>query len=134
MNDFKLIVFPLAFVIVLLAIVVPVTSELQLERCSLAFDFIMESDLIGSRTSEEVLADCEVQKHYLMKHPRKTLRLCIDFEAVNNDNRIRANINRRLAEGAYHVITGESIVFDEKGIAQQIKSINPHLAEEYESP
>jgi len=87
---------------------------------------VIESDLLLSKSTEQILSEQSETIDYLMKHPKQTLKSCIAYED-NNLNESKNDLMWNLAKTAYGQITNENLPEEPKNLNEFLKTKNPEL-------
>lgn len=115
--------------ILTLGVILPIFKTIQDERCSLAFSKVIESDLLLAKSIEQIITEQTETIDYLMKHPKQTLKNCVEYETQNPENP-KSEILIKLAGPAYKKITNEDLPKETVCLNKTIQISNPELYEE----
>lgn len=122
MMNLKRLFVPVAALIFILGLVLPVFNLIQEERCSLMFSEIVTSDIVGIGISAtETIWSHPQQISYLMKHPEQTLKNCMDFEDASPDTE-QKDLNSELAKMAFKAKTGRILMIGPAGLKAALKN------------
>lgn len=127
MKILKVSVFPLAMLIIITMVLIPIISDLYQERCHLSYNAITETDLLGTLKPEEILAAQPEHLAYLMKHPEILMKLCLNAEQLKHQTGVD-DLNRSLAQMAFKKLTGETLQLENKSVGEALAEQAPKLA------
>lgn len=125
-KSLNALVIPVIVLILVVGVLLPIFSTIKEERCSLAFSKVIESDLLLSKSPEQIIAEQSDTIAYLMKYPKQTLKNCIAYEDENL-NSSKDDLIWNLAKIAYGQITNENLPEEPEKLNEFIKAKNPEL-------
>ncbi len=126
MKNLRSLVAPIAVLIITLGVAIPMYGAIQEERQYLAFSGVMEADLLNNQESSRIMENNAAHVDYLLKHPRQTLKACLQYE-IDNPEDARWELILLLGGMAYQKIEDEKLVTDGVSLIRSLKEQNPEL-------
>lgn len=127
-RNLKVILLPTVFLILVIGCLVPGYRAFQEERCNLAWLTLVESDLLDTKSADEIFAEHPESVAYLLKHPKMTLRICLRHD--ENTESQDAAVLYALAGRAYEKVTKNKLPMDQSSLKEAVRAGSPELYEE----
>lgn len=129
MKTIRSISVSVTVLILLIGVALPIFSTVQDERIYLAYTKLMETDIMGAQSPQIILDASNEPFEYLMKHPQKTLKRCLNYEAENPEDS-KLLLNTTLGVMAYQKINDSKFSINGYSLNETIKKEDPKLYEQ----
>lgn len=127
MKYLKGLMLPAVVLLAAVGVVLPILEAVQEERCQVFHAAVIEADLLGIGSADEILEQHPDQTAYLLKHPLKLLRICLAAEPELATDQQR-RLNRLLAAAAYESLTDRALDESPESIRETLSRQDPKLS------